>query len=64
MESNFVRADNSNLPKIDAFIGAVFFKNNGDYYAAEIKNVKQQCKYYVEIIYLQTFICMYIVIHK
>lgn len=40
MEINFIRADNSNLPKIDAFMVAVFFKNNTDYYAAELKNVK------------------------
>ncbi|CAK1585692.1 unnamed protein product [Parnassius mnemosyne] len=40
MESNFVRADNSNLPKIDGFMVADFFKNNADYYAAEHKNVK------------------------
>ena len=40
MESNFVRADNSNLPKIDAFMVALFFKNNADYYAVELKNVK------------------------
>ena len=39
MESNFVRADNSNLPKIDAFMVALFFKNNADYYAAKLKNV-------------------------
>ncbi|GBP32019.1 hypothetical protein EVAR_21052_1 [Eumeta japonica] len=40
MNPNFVRADNSNLPKIDAFMVAHFFKNNPDYYAAELKNVK------------------------
>ncbi|GBP77945.1 hypothetical protein EVAR_83193_1 [Eumeta japonica] len=40
MDPNFVRADNSNLPKIDAFTVAHFFKNNADYYAAELKNVK------------------------
>ncbi|CAH0577783.1 unnamed protein product [Chrysodeixis includens] len=40
MESNFVRADNSNLPKIDSFMVAMFFKDNADYYAAELKNVK------------------------
>ncbi|GBP29595.1 hypothetical protein EVAR_79144_1 [Eumeta japonica] len=40
MDPNFVRADNSNLPKIDAFMVAHFFKNNADYYAAELKNVK------------------------
>ncbi|KAI8439312.1 hypothetical protein MSG28_013143 [Choristoneura fumiferana] len=40
METNFVRADNTNLPKIDAFMVARFFKNNADYYAAELKNVK------------------------
>ena len=40
MESNLVRADNSNLQKIDAFMVALFFKNNADYYAAELKNVK------------------------
>lgn len=33
-----VRADNSNLPKIDAFMVRLFFKNNSDYYAAELKN--------------------------
>ena len=61
MESNFVRADNSNLPKIDAFMVALVFKNYAEYYAAELKMLKQQCKYLVGIIYLQTF--MY-VIHK
>ncbi|KAH9632803.1 hypothetical protein HF086_012628 [Spodoptera exigua] len=40
MESNYERADNSNLPKIDPFMVALFFKNNADYYAAELKNVK------------------------
>ncbi|KAI8426145.1 hypothetical protein MSG28_005094 [Choristoneura fumiferana] len=40
METNFVRADNTNLPKIDAFMVARFFKNNADNYAAELKNVK------------------------
>ncbi|GBP60211.1 hypothetical protein EVAR_81357_1 [Eumeta japonica] len=40
MDPNFVRADNSNLPKIDAFMVAHFFKNNVDYYAAELANVK------------------------
>ena len=40
MESSFVKAGNSNLPKIDAFMVALFFKNNADYYAAELKNVK------------------------
>ncbi|GBP65153.1 hypothetical protein EVAR_48630_1 [Eumeta japonica] len=40
MDPNFVRADNSNLPKINAFMVAHFFKNNADYYAAELKNVK------------------------
>ena len=40
MESNLVLADNSNLQKIDAFMVAIFFKNNADYYAAELKNVK------------------------
>ena len=41
MESNLVRADNSNLQKLDAFMVALFFKNNAaDYYAAELKNVK------------------------
>ena len=40
MESNFVRADNSNLTKIDAFMVTLFFKNNADYYAADFKNVK------------------------
>ncbi|GBP52886.1 hypothetical protein EVAR_47541_1 [Eumeta japonica] len=41
MDPNFVRADNSNQPKIDAFTVAHFFKDNADYYAAEPKNVKQ-----------------------
>ncbi|GBP50270.1 hypothetical protein EVAR_40812_1 [Eumeta japonica] len=40
MDPNFVRADNTNLPKIDAFMVAHFFKNKADYYAAELKNVK------------------------
>jgi len=40
MELNFVQADSRNLPKIDAFMVALFFKNNPDYYAAELKNVK------------------------
>lgn len=40
MESNYERADNSNLPKINPFMVALFFKNNADYYAAELKNVK------------------------
>ncbi|CAH2104028.1 unnamed protein product [Euphydryas editha] len=40
MEPNFVRADNSNLPKIDAFMVALFFKNNANYYGVELKNVK------------------------
>ncbi|GBP47923.1 hypothetical protein EVAR_31463_1 [Eumeta japonica] len=40
MDPNFGRADNSNLPKIDAFMVAHFFKNNADYYAAELKNAK------------------------
>ena len=40
MDPKFVRADNSNLPKIDAFMVAHYFKNNADYYAAELKNVK------------------------
>ena len=40
MESNFVRTDNSNLPKIDVFMVALFFKNNANYYAAKLKNVK------------------------
>lgn len=44
MEANLVRADNSNLPKIDAFMIALFFKNNFDYYAANM--LKQQCNYY------------------
>lgn len=35
-----MKADNSNLPKVDAFMVALFFKNNADYYAAELKNVK------------------------
>ncbi|GBP40329.1 hypothetical protein EVAR_86475_1 [Eumeta japonica] len=39
MDPNFVRADNSNLPKIDAFTVAHFFKNNADYYAAEHLNI-------------------------
>ena len=40
MESNLVRADNSNLQTIDAFMVALFFKNNADYYSAELINVK------------------------
>ncbi|KAL4712775.1 hypothetical protein ACJJTC_019427 [Scirpophaga incertulas] len=40
MDPNFVRADNSNLPKIDSFMVANFFKSNTDYYAAEFKNVR------------------------
>ena len=35
-----MRADNSNLPKIDAFMFALFFKNDVDYYIAKPKNVK------------------------
>ena len=57
MESNFVRADNNNLPKIDAFKVALFLKTNADYYAVELKNVKTAVDvlYHVGIIYLQTF---------
>ncbi|CAH1967460.1 unnamed protein product [Acanthoscelides obtectus] len=40
MDLNFVQADNSNLPKVDALMVAFFFKNNADYYAAELKHVK------------------------
>lgn len=40
MDENFVRADNRNLPTIDAIMVALFFKNNTDYYAAELKNIK------------------------
>lgn len=40
MEKNFVQADNTNLPKIDAISIARFFKNNPDFYAVELKNVK------------------------
>ena len=40
MELNLVRADNSNLQKIDAFKLALFFKNNADYYVAKLKNIK------------------------
>ncbi|CAH1990295.1 unnamed protein product [Acanthoscelides obtectus] len=39
MDLNFVQADNSNLPKVDALMVAFFFKNNADYYAAELKHV-------------------------
>ena len=35
-----MRADNSNLPKRDAFMVTLFFKNIADYYAAKLKNVK------------------------
>ena len=38
-----MRADNSNLPIIDAFMVALFFKNNAGYYVAELKNVKTAC---------------------
>ncbi|CAH1961609.1 unnamed protein product [Acanthoscelides obtectus] len=40
MDLNFVQADNSNLPKVDALMVAFFFKNNADYYVAELKHVK------------------------
>lgn len=40
MDNSFVRADNRNLPEVDAFMVALFFQNNTDYYAAELKNIK------------------------
>lgn len=40
MDTNFVQADDSNLPKIDAFMIAQFFKNNTNFCAPELKNVK------------------------
>jgi hypothetical protein len=40
MDTNFVQADNTNLPKIDALMVALFFKNNDDFCAAELRNVK------------------------
>lgn len=40
MDSNFVKADSGNLPKVDAIMIGVFFKNNPDFYAAELRNVK------------------------
>lgn len=40
MDANFVQADSSNLPRIDALMVALFFKNNADYYSSELKNVK------------------------
>ncbi|XP_072934877.1 uncharacterized protein [Epargyreus clarus] len=40
MAKKFVRADSRNLPEIDSFMVARYFKNNADYYAAELKNVK------------------------
>jgi hypothetical protein len=40
MESNFVKADSGNLPKIDGLMVCSFFKDNPDFYAAEVKNVK------------------------
>lgn len=40
METNFVKADSGNLPKVDADMVALFFKNNPNFYGAELKNVK------------------------
>lgn len=40
MEKNFVQADSRNLPKVDALMIGKFFKNNQDFYAVELKNVK------------------------
>ncbi|KAL1487866.1 hypothetical protein ABEB36_015516 [Hypothenemus hampei] len=40
MDKSFVRADGSNLPKIDALMVGLFFKNNPDFYSAELRNVK------------------------
>lgn len=35
-----MKADSGNLPKVDAIMVGVFFKNNPDFYAAELRNVK------------------------
>lgn len=40
MHKNFVKADSRNMPKVDAMMVGVFFKNNPDFYAAELRNVK------------------------
>ncbi|XP_045493660.1 uncharacterized protein LOC123697005 [Colias croceus] len=40
MEPNFEKADSRNLPKVDAIMVGMFFKNNPDFYAPELRNVK------------------------
>lgn len=40
MDNDFVKADSRNLPQVDAIMVGLFFKNNPDFYASELKNVK------------------------
>lgn len=40
MEKGFMKADSSNLPRVDSFMVAQFFANNPDFCSAEFRNVK------------------------
>lgn len=40
MEAGFVKADSTNLPKIDTMMVAKFFACNTDFCSAEFRNVK------------------------
>lgn len=40
MDNDFVKADSRNLPHVDAIMVGLFFKNNSDFFASELKNVE------------------------
>lgn len=42
MEANFVKADSSNLPKVDSAMITAFIASNSDYVSAEIRGVKNK----------------------
>lgn len=40
METGFVKADSTNLPRIDSMMIAKFFASNTDFCSAEFRNIK------------------------
>lgn len=40
MEEGFIKADSSNLPKVDSAMLSEFLIKNANYFSAEMKNVK------------------------
>lgn len=40
LESGFVKATSSNLPKVDSAMVFEFYRDNPDFFSAEMRNVK------------------------